>query len=170
MSAPFVTIRVTPMGKPRMTQRDRWKKRPAVLRYHAFKDTFRAEIRKLPHLKTALESGAVCDLSWIAYLPMPKSWSMKKRAEMRGQLHRAKPDRDNIDKAILDALFADDSGIASGRLEKRWDDGKGERLEISIELLAPQPPHGSLPKKSSSPSLPQPELFQGNLKKWQETG
>lgn len=44
-------------------------------------------------------------------------------------LHRAKPDRDNIDKALLDALFNDDSGIASGLIEKRWDDGNGPRIE-----------------------------------------
>ena len=59
------------------------------------------------------------------------------QAEMAGALHRAKPDRDNIDKAILDALFTDDSGIAAGHLEKRWDDGGGPRLEIIFAISAP---------------------------------
>ena len=42
------------------------------------------------------------------------------------RLHRSKPDRDNIDKAVLDVLFAGstggDSGIARGTVEKRWAD------------------------------------------------
>jgi Holliday junction resolvase RusA-like endonuclease len=50
-----------------------------------------------------------------------------------GQPHRAKPDRDNIDKAILDALFPDDSVVAEGYLCKLWDDGKGARIEIEME-------------------------------------
>ena len=32
---------IIPLGKPRMTQRDKWAKRPAVLRYRAFKDECR---------------------------------------------------------------------------------------------------------------------------------
>ena len=49
---------------------------------------------------------------------------------MRGRIHRAKPDRDNIDKSVLDALMQEDSGVACGLMIKRWDDGEGARLEI----------------------------------------
>ena len=35
------------MGKPRMTQRDKWKKRPCVLRYHAFRDKMRHVIKSI---------------------------------------------------------------------------------------------------------------------------
>lgn len=130
---PPVTFRVVPMGKPRMTQRDRWKKRDVVVRYHAFKDQLRAHLVEMPHLRRLLESGTVFGLSWTAYLPMPESWPKKRKAQMTGELHQAKPDRDNIDKALLDALFTEDSGIATGRIEKRWDDGKGPRIEIVFE-------------------------------------
>ena len=34
---------VTPIGKPRMTQRDRWAKRDCVLRYYAFKDSIKEQ-------------------------------------------------------------------------------------------------------------------------------
>jgi Holliday junction resolvase RusA-like endonuclease len=39
--------------------------------------------------------------------------------------HSSKPDRDNLDKAVLDALtqlgfFEDDSQVCSGTVEKRW--------------------------------------------------
>ena len=135
MTPPPVIFPVVPMGKPRMTQRDRWKKRPAVTRYHAFKDSLRECLTALPHLRSVIDSGTVYSLSWTAYLPIPGSWTKRKKAAMAGTLHRQKPDRDNIDKAILDALFAEDSGIAAGHLEKRWDDGKGPRLEVTFETI-----------------------------------
>ena len=124
---------VVPLGKPRMTQRDKWKKRPPVIRYHAFKDKCRKIVDRTPGLRDCLASGSVVDVSWVAYLPIPKSWSKKKKAEMAGRIHRAKPDRDNIDKAILDTLFIEDSGIGCGILTKRWDDGQGPRLEITLD-------------------------------------
>lgn len=116
-------IPIKPMGKPRMTQRDRWAKRDCVLRYHAFRDEMRLRVgNKIP--------SDIVRLSWIAYLPIPKSWSKKKKAEMAGQYHRQKPDRDNIDKAILDSLFSEDCMIAAGQITKRWDDGDGPRIEL----------------------------------------
>ena len=118
-----LTIRVTPMGKPRMTQRDKWKKRPAAERYHAFKDVVREQGGSAIQPKAG-------KLSWTAYIPIPKSWSKKKKAEMRGAPHQQRPDRDNIDKAILDALFEEDSHIYSGTIEKFWDDGAGARIEF----------------------------------------
>ena len=124
-----VSFAVTPIGKPRMTQRDTWKKRPPVVRYHAFKDELRLLVNRTPNLPRILASGEVDSLSWTAYMPIPPSWSKRKKAQFAGMLHRAKPDRDNIDKALLDALFNDDSGIASGLIEKRWDDGNGPRIE-----------------------------------------
>lgn len=34
---------IVPVPKPRMTQRDKWQKRPAVMRYRAFCDEVRAK-------------------------------------------------------------------------------------------------------------------------------
>lgn len=137
MIHPTVTIPVSPMGKPRMTQRDKWKKRPAVLRYHAFKDSLRTYLNGMPHLMQLLESGNVVGLSWNAYLPLPESWPKRKKALFAGSPHRSKPDRDNIDKAILDAIFPEDSGVASGHIHKFWDDGRGARIELTIETMQP---------------------------------
>ncbi len=81
---------ITPVPKPRMTQRDKWKKRPVVLRYHAFKDEVRAAGVELE------ESGQHI----IFVLPMPKSWSKKKQREMVGKPHQQKPDKDNLEKAL----------------------------------------------------------------------
>ena len=52
-----------------------------------------------------------------------------------GNLHRLAPDRDNIDKALLDALFPQDKAIAMGHIEKRWD--WEPRMEVTIEYTVP---------------------------------
>lgn len=59
---------ITPMGKPRMTRSDKWKKRPEVLRYRAFCDEVRARGVILPESRSHI----------IFILPMPQSWSKKK--------------------------------------------------------------------------------------------
>lgn len=101
---------ITPMGKPRMTRADKWKKRPEVLRYRAFCDEVRLHNVTLPE----------SDYHVIFVLPMPPSWSKKKRAEYDGQPHQSKPDKDNLEKALLDAIFDNDSKIWDGRVTKIW--------------------------------------------------
>ena len=44
---------INPVSKPRMTQRDVWKKRPVVVKYHAFCDEMRAS-----RLSLCLNHGA----------------------------------------------------------------------------------------------------------------
>jgi Holliday junction resolvase RusA-like endonuclease len=119
------TIDITPIGKPRMTQRDKWKKRPCVVKYRAFADELRAKVGPI--------EGKPSCVSWIAYIPMPKSWSKKKREAMHLQLHDQKPDRDNIDKAILDTLFEDDKSIAAGEIVKVWTDKPVGRIHLVIK-------------------------------------
>ena len=109
-----VIINITPMGAPRMTQRDKWKKRPVVLRYHAFKDDLRAQIGSFP---------CPDNLDIIAYMPMPSSWSKKKKQQMDGQKHQNKPDGDNIIKAIKDGLYnqeVNDCTVYDERIRKFW--------------------------------------------------
>lgn len=104
--------KVTPVPKPRQTRSDRWKQRPNVMRYRAFCDELRALGCAVPE----------SDSHVIFHMPMPKSWSKKKRAEMLGQPHRQKPDVDNLTKAILDAVLKDDSGVWDMRTTKRWSE------------------------------------------------
>lgn len=113
---------IIPMGKPRMTQRDRWKRRDVVLRYRAFCDECLWRGIALP------ESG--WHVTFV--LPMPRSWPPKKRAEMNGRPHQQKPDLDNLEKALLDAVFEEDCRVWDGRTTKIW----GERGQIIIEATA----------------------------------
>jgi len=51
-------------------------------------------------------------------LPIPASFSKRKREMLDGTSHFGKPDRDNLEKALLDAfnrvLWVDDSQVCSG--------------------------------------------------------
>lgn len=101
---------ITPVPKPRQTQRDRWKKRPCVLRYRAFADQVRAA-------NIQINDGG----EYIRfYIPMPPSWSKKKKQQMDLTPHQQKPDIDNLIKALLDAVFDDDSHIYDIRAKKMW--------------------------------------------------
>lgn len=127
-----LTIPGEPIGKPRMTRRDRWKKRPCVERYWTWCDHVRLTMRALGIIVVP-RAYEVHSLSWTAYFAPPPSWPPKRRLAALGEQHRQKPDRDNIDKAVLDCLFPDnDAAIASGTIEKRW--AKESSLEIRIEL------------------------------------
>ncbi|MDU1091911.1 MAG: RusA family crossover junction endodeoxyribonuclease [Leclercia adecarboxylata] len=115
------TYNITPMGKPRMTRADKWKKRPEVLRYRAFCDHVRLLGVELP------EAGA--HVTFV--LPMPKSWSNKKHQQFNGQAHQDKPDFDNMLKALMDAIYADDAHIWDARVTKLW----GEEGQIIIREI-----------------------------------
>jgi Holliday junction resolvase RusA-like endonuclease len=109
---------ITPVAKPRMTRSDKWKKRKCVLKYWAYRDEIRLFRVKIP------ESNARI----IFYLPMPDSWSKKKKEQMLGKPHQQKPDIDNLVKGILDATYKDDSTVWDIKAAKYW----GRRGEIYI--------------------------------------
>lgn len=115
-------------GKPRQTQRDKWAKRPAVVRYRDFCDSLRAACGLVGKLRQAPR-----ELNLYAFLPMPQSWSKKKKAAHSGEAHRTKPDIDNIQKSVMDALFADDSGIHLAVVGKYWEDSHGPRVILEVK-------------------------------------
>lgn len=100
---------ITPVPAPRMTRSDKWRKRPCVMRYFAFRDKVR-------------ELGIVLPIPYKVtfWMPMPPSWSKKKRDEWHGKPHMNRPDKDNLEKALLDSLYEDDAEVWSGWVEKRW--------------------------------------------------
>jgi Holliday junction resolvase RusA-like endonuclease len=99
---------ITPVAKPRMSQKDVWAKRPCVLKYRAYCDELRLQAGKW-ELPYSFAVTFVC--------PMPKSWSKKKRAEMEGKPMQTTPDNSNLLKALEDALLK--MIRKSGRLQQR---------------------------------------------------
>lgn len=113
------------VAKPRQTRQDRWKQRPAVIKYRMWAD----RARKHAPLSLPAEPSIV---ECKAYLPLPASYNKKKVKELLGQPHRLRPDVDNILKAMMDALFNEDSMIHTVRISKFWCLSGEERLEVSV--------------------------------------
>ncbi len=68
------------------------------------------------------------------YLPVPKSWSAKKKAKYHGTLHQSTPDLDNLLKATFDSLVREDKYVGHmGGICKRWVDFPTGWIEFDIE-------------------------------------
>lgn len=137
-------VPVNPIGKPRMTRttgrmmaqknppRDpkmlsKWR---SLKRYKAFCDELKLRRVSIP------ESNAHV----VFVLPMPPSWSQVKKDAHRGRPHRQKPDKDNLEKALLDALLIEDCGVWDSRITKVWGDHGAILIgrcgdEIDLEIL-----------------------------------
>lgn len=123
-SRQYYMFDIVPMGAPRMTQSDRWKVNPnhkdpqkrqreVVTRYFRYKDLLRHHAKD-----TNFEIGNVLDILFL--IPMPNSWSKKKKDRMNGMPHKQKPDVDNLVKGFMDAMKKDDSDLWKTTSEKRW--------------------------------------------------
>lgn len=106
-----IVINITPVPKPRMTQSDRWKKRDCVVKYWEFKDELKALVGNIPLPHPA---------HIVFVLPMPDSWSAKKKQGMNATYHRQRPDADNLWKAWNDCLYDEDGHISDIRVTKIW--------------------------------------------------
>jgi Holliday junction resolvase RusA-like endonuclease len=114
-----------PMPAPRMTQSDRWKKRPCVLRYFEYRDRIQQVVGDLPTVPPVI--------TLEFHIAMPeKSWSKKKMAAMNGMQHCQRPDADNFCKACLDSLFLNDGGVSDLTIRKRWCYAGQERTIIEF--------------------------------------
>lgn len=82
-----------------------------------------------------LEGGVISNIEIV--IPMPASWSKKKKAEMDQTFHIQKPDKDNLEKSILDALngvaYVDDGQIHTGLTTKIWGYDGEVRVYLTTE-------------------------------------
>lgn len=124
---PLAPLAVSPVAKPRMTRRDKWAQRPSVVRYRAYCDALRAELRAIPGAQLPEE------LEVVFVLPMPASWSKRKRAQHLGQPHRQRPDIDNLVKGLMDALLDEDAHVWSVNARKVWGADGAVRLALEVE-------------------------------------
>ena len=103
---------IPPTPAPRQSRRDRWCPSASVQRYRAFRDEVAWKIGELPE-----------DFFHVIFLlPMPASWSKRKKSETVGWPHLQKPDKDNLEKALVDAVFRnrDDAHVWNGASTKLW--------------------------------------------------
>lgn len=69
----------------------------------------------------------------VFVIAMPRSWSAKVKDASRGMPHQQKPDKDNLEKALLDSVFGEDQHIWDGRVTKVW--GDTDLIAISSETI-----------------------------------
>lgn len=101
---------VLPVSAPRQVKRDKWNPSDHVKRYRAFRDELRWRGCTIPEpFHHAL-----------FVLPIPPSWSLKKQRAREGMPHQQRPDRDNLEKALLDAVYGEDCQVWDGRTTKLW--------------------------------------------------
>lgn len=127
-----------PVPKPRQTRRDKWAQRDCVLRYRTYADELRFAADR-SRLTSLLPQVGNVELLFV--LPIPASYSKRRRAKALGQPCESKPDLDNLCKSVLDALWpAGDSAITQIAMRKIWDDGAGARTEIVVAIPEPYEP------------------------------
>lgn len=116
---------ITPVPAPRMVQSDKWQSRAPVERYRTFRDLVQLNQVWLP----------VPYRHVVFVMPMPVSWTPQDKARTKGKAHTQRPDRDNLEKALLDSVLGEDAMIWDGRTTKIW----GERGMLVIADQEPMP-------------------------------
>jgi len=131
----------TPVGQPR--SRACIRGRHAGMYDPGTADAWKAAVASAAK---ATSDGHVFDgpirLSLTIYMPRPKN-HFKANGSLKPSTqrwHTSKPDRDNIEKAILDAItkagiWADDSLVCDGRTEKVYSDTALTGAQIRIEEI-----------------------------------
>lgn len=136
-----IILNITPQTHVRATQGDsiffripREKLRPSGLsrlkrleKYNRYKVDLLAEAKAKQFILPPIGS------SITFFIPVPLSWSKKKKKLHHGRYHQSKPDIDNLTKAILDSLMAEDKHIAHLEVCKRWVDFESGWIEITIK-------------------------------------
>lgn len=118
---------LAPVSAPRMNRSDVWKRRPAVVKYHSYRDAILGAAGT-DDLRTDLIKTGIVVLTFR--IPHPKSWSKKRIAALSAAdtpmaiAHRQTPDLDNLVKGFLDSVFyghgQQDSTVWSVTAEKLW--------------------------------------------------
>lgn len=135
-----IVLNISPQSHCRATQGDRIffqipreKLKPDGLRrlerlerYNAYKVGLLAEAKQKGFTIPA------AGLSVTFYLPMPKTWSKKKKKQLHGFLCQSRPDIDNLIKSFCDSLTPEDKYIANLTATKRWADFPTGWIECSL--------------------------------------
>ena len=111
----MMKLDIIPCSKPRMTRADKWKKRQSVLKFFAFRDAIRQYIEENGEREITTPQFII-----EFHVPMPKSWSKKKKALYNGVPHMQRPDLDNYIKAWCDSVFEEDSVVWKIHASKLW--------------------------------------------------
>ena len=120
----FFLFDLIPIGAVRMTQSDKWKLNPnhrdpakrqreVVTRYFDFKDKIKAQTKEMEFKLSGV-------LEIVFLVPMPFTWSEKKKKLLNKTAVLTRPDIDNYVKSFMDALESEDGFVWKIIAEKRY--------------------------------------------------
>lgn len=136
-----ITLNISPQTHVRATQGDAiffripeaqllpdgLKRKKRLVKYNDYKSNLLDVSREKNFIIP--EHGASIDF----FIPVPRSWSKKKKREMHLQPHKSKPDLDNFLKAFKDAIMREDKTVWQYSLSKRWVNSENGYIEISTK-------------------------------------
>ena len=124
------TLQVVPVAKPRPKFRQVKKKgqkfATTMVYYPNDYLEWESELAKLLSRGVVRKHSGPVKLEATFAFPVPASLSRKEREDRLAQgWHTQKPDRDNLEKALMDALnrvglWEDDAQVCTGNVDKRW--------------------------------------------------
>lgn len=122
-------IPIIPMGAVRTTQKQKFVDKRAK-RYFSYKQQIALLVKQ--HIHRPSERPILADVTF--YMPMPTSWSQKKKDRMNGAIHKSKPDIDNLIKGYFDSLnkiaWKDDNQVYEVHSRKVYSFNPGIAFEI----------------------------------------
>jgi Holliday junction resolvase RusA-like endonuclease len=74
------------------------------------------------------------------FIPVPRSWSKKKKAAAHMQYHTSTPDLDNLMKAMGDSMLREDRHLAHYELSKWWVNNEIGWIEVYFYHPEPTEP------------------------------
>jgi Holliday junction resolvase RusA-like endonuclease len=128
-----ISIPVEPMGAVRMTRRGKFTN-PKALRYLAYKDHLQWQAKQ-QRKGNFFSSGPLEVFIWFT-MPIPDSYSEKKKTALIGEYHIKKPDTDNLVKGVFDALnkilWQDDNQVSKVTAIKVYGEKPGIDVEVRV--------------------------------------
>ena len=136
-----IILNITPQTHVRATQGDsiffripREKLRPSglkrLLRLERY-NKYKIDLSALAKMKNFNMPPVGASITF--FIPVPPSWSKKKKKLYHGRFHQSKPDIDNLQKAFLDSLMKEDKQIAHLEVQKRWVDFDVGWIEVALK-------------------------------------
>lgn len=130
-----VLFRVFLPGDPVAKGRPRFRNTGKFVQTYTPKKTrdYEAKIKRMVSEQISEPFTGALELRAIFYMPIPQSWSKRKKAEALGSYHTSKPDLDNLAKVcdgFNEVLWLDDSQIAKTQFVKKYGETPGIALEL----------------------------------------
>ena len=122
-------IPIQPMGAVRTTQKQKWTDE-RYKKYAAYKEHIGFMARQI--IKQPTTAPILATVTF--YMPIPNSWSQKKKERHEGAIHTSKPDIDNLVKGLFDSLnkiaWKDDAQVYEVHSRKLYSKTPGIEFEL----------------------------------------